>query len=51
MDSEAVSKHEHIAFLEIRLYILLIHSGLLLVVDQDHDHVGDLGGLGGGHDG
>ena len=36
---EAVSEHEHIAGLKVGLDVLLVHSGLLLIVDQDHDDV------------
>ena len=36
---EAVSEHQHIARLEVRFDILLIHSSLLFIVDQDHDDV------------
>ena len=39
MNVEAVSKHEHIAGLEVGLDVLLVHSCLLLIVDQDHDDV------------
>ena len=39
---EAVSKHQHIAGLEVGLDVLLVHSGLLLIVDQDHDDISHL---------
>ena len=51
VDVEAVREGEDHAGAQIRLDVFMIHRGLLFVVDEDHDHVGDLGGLGGGHDG
>ena len=47
----SVRKREDHAGAQIRLDVLVVHRRLLLVVDEDHDHVGDLGGLGRGHDG
>ena len=51
VDVEAVRKREDHAGAQIRLDVLVVHRRLLLVVDEDHDHVGDLGGLGRGHNG
>ena len=51
VDVEAVREGEDHARAQVGLDVLLIHRSLLLVVDEDHDHVGDLRGLGGGHDG
>ena len=45
MNIKSMGKHQHIACLQIRLNILLVHVGLQLVVDQDHDHVSPLGSL------
>ena len=36
---------------QVGLDAVLIQGGLLLVIDEDHDDVGGLGGLGSGHDG
>ena len=51
VDVEAVGEGQGLAGGQVGSDALLIQGGLLLVVDQDHDHVGSLGGLGGGHDG
>ncbi len=50
MDIEAVRKREDHAGAQIRLDVLVIHRCLLFVVDQNHDHVRDLGGFRRGHD-
>ena len=39
MNIEAVSEHQHVALLQIRLNILLIHGSLQLVIDQNHDDI------------
>ncbi len=39
VDVEAMSEHEHIAFLKVGLDVLLVESSLLLIVDEDHDDV------------
>ena len=39
MNIEAMGKHQHIAFLEVRGDILLIHRSLELIIDQDHDDI------------
>ena len=49
VDVEAVGKHQHIALLQIGGDILLIDGGLHLVIDQHHDDVAPLGGVGHGH--
>ena len=48
VDVEAVGEHQHITGLEVRLYVLLIHISLQLVIDQDHDDIGLLYSLSGG---
>ena len=40
-----MSEHQHHAGTQVGSDGLLVHGGLLLVVDQNHDHVGLLGGL------
>ena len=32
-------KHQHVALFQIRLDILFIHSGLFLIIDQNHDDI------------
>ena len=32
-------KHQHIAFLQVRRDVLLVHSCLFLIIDQDHDDI------------
>ena len=49
-DVEAVGEGDGLALGEIRRDIGLVHVGLVLVVDQDHDHVGLPGGLRDGQD-
>ena len=49
-DIEAMGKGNGLALGQIGGDILLIHIGLGLVVDQNHDDIGSLGGLGDGHD-
>ena len=39
MDIESMSKHQHIAFLKIRLNIVFVKSSLLLIVDEDHNNI------------
>ena len=51
MDVEAVREGERLALGQVRLDALLVQLGLLFVVDEDHDDVGRLGCVGGGHDG
>ena len=48
VDRKAVSKHQHVACLEVRLDVSLVHSCLLLVVDQNHNNIGLLGCFCGG---
>ena len=50
-DIEAVGKGQGVALLQIGGDVLLVDVGLHLVVDEDHDDVGPLGGLGHGFDG
>ncbi|CCX65669.1 putative uncharacterized protein [Firmicutes bacterium CAG:791] len=40
VDVEAMCKHQHIAGLQIRSNILLVHIGLKLIIDQNHDDIG-----------
>ena len=40
MDVEAVSEGQGSARLQVRLDVLLVHGGLVLIGQQDHDHVG-----------
>ena len=49
MDVEAVGEGQGLALGQIRLDALFVEGGLLFVVDEDHDEVGGLGGLGAGH--
>ena len=51
VDVEAVGEHDGLAGGQVGGDILLIHIGLLLVVDQDHDDICCLSSLGSGHDG
>ena len=39
MNIEAVCEHQHIAFLKVRLNIILVKCCLLLIVDQNHDDI------------
>ena len=39
MNIEAMSKHQHVAFFQVRLDIFFVQSSLLLIIDQDHDDV------------
>ena len=50
VDVEAVSKGQGFALGQVGLDALLVQGSLLFVVDQDHDHVGNLGGLVAVHD-
>ena len=34
-----MSEHKHVAFLKVRLDILLVKCSLFLIVDQDHDDI------------
>ena len=43
--------HAHALNLKVGFDGFPVEGGLLLVVDEDHDDVGGLGGTGGGHDG
>ena len=45
VDVEAVSEGDGLTGGEVRLDVLLVHLGLKLVVDEDHDDVCPLGGL------
>ena len=51
VDVEAVGEGQSLASGEVGGDVLLIHIGLTLVVDEDHDDIGNLGGLGGLHNG
>ena len=51
VDVEAVGESQRLSGGQVRLNALLVQGGLLLVVDENHDDVGGLGRLGGGHDG
>ena len=46
MDVEAVSEHERLAFGHVRGDFVLVGIALDVVGDEDHDGVGDLGGVG-----
>ena len=48
VDRKAVSKHQHVARLEVGLDVCLVHSSLLFVVDQNHDDVSFFRCLGSG---
>ena len=48
MDIEAVSEHQHISCLKVRLDVLLVKSSLQFIVDKDHDDIGLLGCFRGG---
>ena len=48
MDIEAVSEHEHVSGLKVRLDVFLVHVGLKLVIYQDHDDISLFGSLGSG---
>ena len=50
VDVEAVGEGQGLALGQIRCNALLVQLGLLLIIDQNHDDVGVLGGVGGGHD-
>ena len=49
VDGKAVSESQGLALGQMGLDVLLVHIGLLLIVDQDHDDVRSLGRVGGGH--
>ena len=51
VDVEAVGEGQSLAGSQVGLDALLVQGGLLLVVNQDHDDIGGLGGFRGGHDG
>ena len=51
VDVEAVGEGQGLALGQVGLDGLLVELGLLLIVDEDHDDVGVLGRVGGGHDG
>ena len=51
VDVEAVCKGQSLAGSQVGLDALLVQGGLLLIVNEDHDDIGSLGGLRGGHDG
>ncbi|MPM61343.1 hypothetical protein SDC9_108201 [bioreactor metagenome] len=51
MDVKAVGKDQSLALGEVGGDLGAVHIGLLLVVDENHDEVGRLGGLSHGHDG
>ena len=44
-----MGKGDGLAGGEVGGNVLLVHIGLILIVDEDHDDVGGLGGLGDGH--
>ena len=46
MDVEAVAESQHLAGLQVGLDGLVVEVGLVLVLHQDHDHVGNGRGLG-----
>ena len=50
MNVEAVGEHQHVPGLKIRLDIILIQIRLLFIVDQDHNDIRLLRGLGGSID-
>ena len=50
-DVEAVSKCDCLAGSQVGADVLLVDVGSALVVDQDHDDISSLGGVGNGHDG
>ena len=39
VDIETMRKHQHIAFLKVRLDVVFVEVCLLLIVDQDHDDI------------
>lgn len=45
MDVEAMGEGQGLAGGQVGLDVLLVHIGLALVVDEDHDDVGRLGGV------
>ena len=49
VDVESVRTHQHVAGLEVRLDFALEQVALQLVGDENVDHVGGLGGVGGAH--
>ena len=51
MDVEAVSEHQRLAGLQVRSDGFAVHAGLMLVGQQDHDHIGGSGSFRGGHGG
>ena len=51
VDVEAVGKRQGLAGGQVGFDAVFVQGSLLLVVDEDHDNVGSLGRLGGGHDG
>ena len=48
-DVEAVGEGDGLALSQVRRDVLLVHICLSLVIDEDHDDVGGLGGLGHGY--
>ena len=50
MNVEAVAEHQVLARTQVWLDFVCIQNGLLLVRDQDHDHVGPLCSLCWRHD-
>ena len=36
---EPVCKHQHVAFLQVRCDVLLVHGCLFLIIDQDHNDI------------
>ena len=51
MNVEAVSEHQRLAGLQVRSDVFAVHAGLMLVGQQDHDHIGGSGSFRGGHGG
>ncbi len=50
VDVEAVGEHERLARGHVGRDFVVVEIGLDMIGDQDHDHVGGLGGVGGGED-
>ena len=50
VDVEAVREHERLAGGHVRRDVVVVEVALDVIGDQDHDHVGGLGGVGGGQD-
>ena len=45
-DRKAVREHQHLSCGQVRGDVGLVHLGLVLIGDEDHDHVGPFRGVG-----